>query len=116
MGVQLGICNHLQNQFLIPPTLVSSLHKGNSYNGLLYWCGNGGRNHACNKQRKISGLGGSNGLDSFHGRIRKVGRKGGLGIVASASSNVASTFWDSWVPEKGSKAPSLSDIFWPSAG
>ncbi|CAN6717838.1 unnamed protein product [Malus baccata var. baccata] len=34
------------------------------------------------------------------------------GIVAS--SNLASTLWDSWKPEKGS-APPLSDITWPSA-
>ncbi|KAM1026117.1 hypothetical protein ACFX13_039797 [Malus domestica] len=36
------------------------------------------------------------------------------GIVAS--SNLASPLWDSWRPEKGSAAPSLSDIIWPSAG
>ncbi|XP_050121175.1 uncharacterized protein LOC126598856 isoform X1 [Malus sylvestris] len=36
------------------------------------------------------------------------------GIVAS--SNLASPLWDSWKPEKGSAAPSLSDITWPSAG
>ena len=36
------------------------------------------------------------------------------GIVAS--SNLASPLSDSWKPEKGSAAPSLRDIIWPSAG
>lgn len=39
-----------------------------------------------------------------------------LGVSASASSNVAAPLWDNWKPDQGGKAPSLSDIFWPSAG
>ncbi|MCD7459634.1 hypothetical protein HAX54_041479 [Datura stramonium] len=35
-----------------------------------------------------------------------------LGVRASAEGAV----WDGWMPEKTSKAPPLSDIFWPSAG
>ncbi|GJV40220.1 transmembrane protein [Tanacetum coccineum] len=32
-----------------------------------------------------------------------------------ASANLTSN-WDAWKPDQGSKAPLLSDIFWPSAG
>ncbi|XP_076893258.1 uncharacterized protein LOC143545220 [Bidens hawaiensis] len=32
-----------------------------------------------------------------------------------AAANLA-TNWDAWKPDQGSKAPSLSDIIWPSAG
>ncbi|XP_073269921.1 uncharacterized protein [Primulina huaijiensis] len=42
-------------------------------------------------------------------------KRGGL-CVTSSSSNVAAPMWDGWTPEKSSKAPSLSDIVWPSAG
>lgn len=35
-----------------------------------------------------------------------------LAIRASAGGAV----WDGWLPDKTSKAPPLSDIFWPSAG
>ncbi|ESW27336.1 hypothetical protein PHAVU_003G193000 [Phaseolus vulgaris] len=49
-----------------------------------------------------------------HKHIQK-GRKRGHGIVAS--SNVASpSIWDDWKPLKAPSSPSLSDIFWPSAG
>nr|XP_043636703.1 transmembrane protein DDB_G0273707/DDB_G0273361-like [Erigeron canadensis] len=33
-----------------------------------------------------------------------------------AEANLVSPNWDAWKPDMGSKAPSLSDIFWPSAG
>ncbi|KAJ9560191.1 hypothetical protein OSB04_005351 [Centaurea solstitialis] len=39
---------------------------------------------------------------------------GGSTIKATAG-NLAPN-WDTWKPDQGSKAPSLSDIFWPSAG
>ncbi|KAK4362439.1 hypothetical protein RND71_017680 [Anisodus tanguticus] len=39
-------------------------------------------------------------------------KKDCLGVKASAGGAV----WDGWMPEKTSKAPPLSDIFWPSAG
>lgn len=117
MGFQIGVYNPLQNQFLMPKTPLSSLHRVGFHNGILYLSSNVvGKDKSFNKERKVDGLGGSLGLDSFHGRFGKVRSKGGLSVVASASSNVAAPFWDSWVPEKGSKAPSLSDIIWPSAG
>ncbi|KAF9604267.1 hypothetical protein IFM89_004973 [Coptis chinensis] len=37
--------------------------------------------------------------------------------LVNASSNTVSPFWDeSWKPDEKTPAPSLSDIFWPSAG
>ncbi|KAK9073195.1 hypothetical protein SSX86_007519 [Deinandra increscens subsp. villosa] len=36
-------------------------------------------------------------------------------VVIRAAGNLAPN-WDAWKPDKASKAPSLSDIFWPSAG
>ncbi|KAL3845992.1 hypothetical protein ACJIZ3_003395 [Penstemon smallii] len=45
----------------------------------------------------------------------RVSRKKELCVVSS-SSNVAAPMWDNWAPEKNSKAPSLSDVVWPSAG
>ncbi|XP_024972531.1 transmembrane protein DDB_G0273707/DDB_G0273361-like [Cynara cardunculus var. scolymus] len=35
--------------------------------------------------------------------------------IRAAAGNLASN-WDTWKPDQGSKAPSLSDILWPSAG
>ncbi|XP_054805268.1 uncharacterized protein LOC129308234 isoform X2 [Prosopis cineraria] len=47
--------------------------------------------------------------------VKLTRRRRGLRIVAS--SDVASpSVWDDWKPAKGSSAPSLSDIVWPSAG
>ncbi|GAB4845528.1 hypothetical protein Ancab_040131 [Ancistrocladus abbreviatus] len=37
-------------------------------------------------------------------------------VVASSTTNVAAPFGDSWVPDKASSSPSLSDVLWPSAG
>lgn len=37
-------------------------------------------------------------------------------VAAASGGNVATPAWDSWKPQKGSAAPSLSDILWPSAG
>ncbi|KAG8388664.1 hypothetical protein BUALT_Bualt02G0148800 [Buddleja alternifolia] len=42
-------------------------------------------------------------------------RKKGF-YVTSSSSNVGTSLWENWAPEKSSKAPPLSDIVWPSAG
>ncbi|XP_050377754.1 uncharacterized protein LOC126794991 [Argentina anserina] len=42
------------------------------------------------------------------------GRGAYHGIVAS--SNVGAPLWETWKPDKGSAAPSLSDVLWPSAG
>ncbi|GLT63065.1 hypothetical protein SLA2020_356580 [Shorea laevis] len=36
--------------------------------------------------------------------------------AAAGGDAVAPVDWDGWKPEKGSSAPSLSDILWPSAG
>ncbi|XP_042000521.1 uncharacterized protein LOC121750126 [Salvia splendens] len=36
--------------------------------------------------------------------------------IASSSNAGAAPLWENWAPEKTSKAPSLSDIIWPSAG
>ncbi|XP_057791966.1 uncharacterized protein LOC131008881 isoform X2 [Salvia miltiorrhiza] len=38
------------------------------------------------------------------------------GFRIASSSNVSAPLWENWAPEKSSKAPSLSDILWPSAG
>ncbi|XP_010242340.1 PREDICTED: uncharacterized protein LOC104586723 [Nelumbo nucifera] len=44
-------------------------------------------------------------------------KKRGSGlIVASSSSDAAAVWWDGWTPDKGAPSPSLSDVFWPSAG
>ncbi|CAH1424979.1 unnamed protein product [Lactuca virosa] len=42
----------------------------------------------------------------------------GVGVRVRATGKLATGTlnWDSWKPDQGSKAPSLSDIFWPSAG
>ncbi|PIN02125.1 hypothetical protein CDL12_25365 [Handroanthus impetiginosus] len=37
-------------------------------------------------------------------------------VCIVSSSNVGAPLWENWVPEKGSKAPLLSDVLWPSAG
>ncbi|KAI3685143.1 hypothetical protein L6452_34377 [Arctium lappa] len=37
------------------------------------------------------------------------------GSIRAAAGNLAPN-WDTWKPDQGSKAPSLSDIIWPSAG
>nr|GMC74294.1 transmembrane protein DDB_G0273707/DDB_G0273361-like [Ipomoea batatas] len=66
-------------------------------------------------------LSGAHGLGkSIIGSQRKAKRRRDLTIFASSSSSSSSvSVWDGWLPEKAaaaSKAPSLSDIFWPSAG
>lgn len=53
---------------------------------------------------------------SVNGGNQQRRRREVVGIVVASSTNVAAPFWDSWKPDKGSKAPSLSDIVWPSAG
>ncbi|CAI9112302.1 OLC1v1012739C1 [Oldenlandia corymbosa var. corymbosa] len=57
-------------------------------------------------------------IDGRNGRIFRRVRsdRKKLTIVSSSSSSAATPFWDTFVPEKGSKTPSLSDIIWPSAG
>lgn len=93
MGVQLRASNaHIQ--LFLPRALVPSLHRFSPLYSL---------RSSCNSAKYI-GL-----------RTEKGLRKRKLSVVAS-SSNVAAPVWDGWVPDKGSKAPSLSDIFWPSAG
>ncbi|KAL3528322.1 hypothetical protein ACH5RR_007644 [Cinchona calisaya] len=74
--------------------------------------------HFCSRKSVISHVITSFGFLNSHLDGKRFRRKRELiSIVASSSSsNVAAPFWDSWAPEKGSKAPLLSDIFWPSAG
>ncbi|KAL8141947.1 hypothetical protein V2J09_014979 [Rumex salicifolius] len=36
--------------------------------------------------------------------------------VIVASSTTSNAAWDSWLPDKAAKAPSLSDVVWPSLG
>ncbi|CAA3015268.1 transmembrane DDB_G0273707 DDB_G0273361-like [Olea europaea subsp. europaea] len=93
MGVQLHASNaHIQ--IFLPRALVPSLYRFSPLNSL---------RSSCNSAKTI-GL-----------RTEKGFRKRKLRVLAS-SSNVAAPVWDGWVPDKGSKAPSLSEIFWPSAG
>ncbi|KAI3513458.1 hypothetical protein L1887_20792 [Cichorium endivia] len=40
----------------------------------------------------------------------------GVGVRAAGNLAAGTSNWDAWKPDLGSKAPSLSDIFWPSAG
>ncbi|KAL4559238.1 hypothetical protein LXL04_031373 [Taraxacum kok-saghyz] len=40
----------------------------------------------------------------------------GVGVRAAGNLAAETSNWDDWKPAQGSKAPSLSDIFWPSAG
>ncbi|KAK1427188.1 hypothetical protein QVD17_15871 [Tagetes erecta] len=47
--------------------------------------------------------------------IRERRRTFSYGVKASSAGNLAPN-WDALKPEQGSKAPSLSDILWPSAG
>ncbi|KAA8542385.1 hypothetical protein F0562_023479 [Nyssa sinensis] len=78
---------------------------------LLYFDNNTNENKNRSKQNKAFGFD----LSSVDRRSAKGIRQFGRIVVAS-SSNVAAPFWDSWKPEKGSNAPSLSDILWPAAG
>ncbi|KAL2492769.1 Integral membrane HPP family protein [Abeliophyllum distichum] len=92
MGMQL----HFHIQLLLPQTPLPSLSRlsFSPLNSIHTQC-------APNKGEKFCGL-----------RALKKLRKRDLCIVSSSSSPV----WDGWAPENNSKAPSLSDIFWPSAG
>ncbi|KAF5734717.1 hypothetical protein HS088_TW15G00209 [Tripterygium wilfordii] len=58
---------------------------------------------------------GVTGISETRTKRRNISRRR-HGIVVSSSGNLAAPVWDSWKPEKGSSAPSLSDILWPSAG
>lgn len=109
----------LQNYLLKPPTPVSSLAPALDSPLAAHSCNNICSNKAKKKQKKLCNLVTSLGLHSHDGkRFTSVRRRGELRIVASSSSssNVVAPFWDSWAPQTSSQAPSLSDIFWPSAG
>ncbi|XP_019198065.1 PREDICTED: uncharacterized protein LOC109191840 [Ipomoea nil] len=49
------------------------------------------------------------------GSQRKAKRRRDLVTIFASSSSSSVSVWDGWLPDKGN-APSLSDIFWPSAG
>ncbi|XP_060204701.1 uncharacterized protein LOC132632680 [Lycium barbarum] len=106
MSTQLHLlASHLPNHcILLPPTSSSSLYTFSSLN-----CSK------CSGENRVLGLGRS--FLGLNGRLltnrRVIKRKRDFsGIKASAGGAV----WDGWMPEKTSKAPPLSDIFWPSAG
>lgn len=94
MSMQLGTQYQLQH-----PMTVSSLYIMSSSNSLLSFYN---LIITPSRPRKL--------LDF---RISPIQRRRRFGIV---SSNLVSPLWDSWTPDKGSKSPPLSDIFWPSAG
>ncbi|XP_027125744.1 uncharacterized protein [Coffea arabica] len=110
----------LQNYLLKPPAPVSSSAPPLNSQLIVHSCSNIYSCKSNKKQTKLCNLVTSLGLHSHDGkRFTSVRRKGELRIVASSSSsssNVPAPFWDSWAPQKGTQAPSLSDIFWPSAG
>ncbi|KAF5818257.1 hypothetical protein HanXRQr2_Chr02g0062951 [Helianthus annuus] len=64
-------------------------------------------NHAM-RLRSPSGLAGASIDPGIRRRRRR--RRPIFGVKAAAN------YWDAWKPDQGSKAPSLSDVFWPSAG
>ncbi|KAL9679957.1 hypothetical protein QQ045_017828 [Rhodiola kirilowii] len=66
------------------------------------------------RQRRASkALSGFNLLGFGTGSVRRRD----LGVVVVASSNAAASEpWEAFTPDKASGAPSLSDVFWPSAG
>ncbi|KAI3463997.1 hypothetical protein Pfo_020660 [Paulownia fortunei] len=93
MGMQL----HARfNQLLLPQTRLPSLYVLSSCISITGKCG-------LNKGNRILGSWKAKGLK------RKE-------LYIASSSNVTAPLWESWAPEKRSKAPSLSDIVWPSAG
>ncbi|XP_052174442.1 uncharacterized protein LOC127789564 isoform X2 [Diospyros lotus] len=104
MGIQIGAA-YCQNHRMM---MMSRWLHSSSSSQLLCFCSQIGNNSRKNKafgvQRSVGG--------------RKLGF-GSTTVVSSSSSStgVAEPIgWDEWKPEKGSKSPPLSDVFWPAAG
>ncbi|KAH6781573.1 Integral membrane HPP family protein [Perilla frutescens var. frutescens] len=93
MGAQVHACF---NQVLLPQTPLPSLHLLSFCNSITGRCG-------ANKEKRVLGS-----LKASKLRRNK--------FYIASSSNVSAPLWQNWAPEKSSKAPSLSDILWPSAG
>ncbi|XP_059645143.1 uncharacterized protein LOC132286775 isoform X2 [Cornus florida] len=112
MGMQAHTCYH-HHQFMKPLALPlpSSSSSSISVRSNCYSDFNGGKREIDQKKafgvlvERCTGF-----CCSVDLRVRR--RKKEIGIVASSSTNVA----DGWKPQKGSKAPLLSDVVWPSAG
>lgn len=93
MGAQVHACFH---QVLLPQTRLPSLHLLSFRNSVTGKCG-------FNKEKRVLGS-------------SRTGNLGRNNFYIASSSNVSAPLWQNWVPDKSSKAPSLSDILWPSAG
>ncbi|CAN4086080.1 unnamed protein product [Withania somnifera] len=74
--------------------------------------------NSCREYKVLLGLGKSFlGLNErLLGNRRRVIHKRKKTCWSIRASAGGATLWDGWMPEKTSKAPPLSDIFWPSAG
>lgn len=71
------------------------------------------------ENRSVLGLGRSFlGLNDRRilGNRRVIKRKNDSSSVIIRASAGGAAIWDGFMPEKSSKAPALSDVFWPSAG
>lgn len=122
MGIQLRTCYYHHNRLMIP-TLSSSLYASSSTISISISLLSSSSQIADDKSRSTisktfrlySGLGSSsvNGRAKANWRRRRDGSR----IVAASSNNAdAPISWDDWKPQKGSEAPSLSDVVWPAAG
>lgn len=95
MGMQIHArCDH----FLLPQNPLPSLYLLSSRNSIIGQC------RLKNENRVFA---------SKAGILRK--REAYVNRVF-ATSNVGAPLWENWGPEKSNKAPSISDVFWPSAG
>ncbi|KAK9278960.1 hypothetical protein L1049_028542 [Liquidambar formosana] len=98
--------HHHHNTIMVPPSPLSTSLRGFTSSISLLLQSHINENRGIVAERPL-------GFNSIDGRLVRRRRKE-FGIVAS--SNVAAPLWDAWKPEKGSAAPSLSDVLWPSAG
>ncbi|GMQ10475.1 hypothetical protein CsSME_00053467 [Camellia sinensis var. sinensis] len=122
MGIQLRTCYYHHNRLMVP-SLSSLLYASSSTISISISLLSSSSQIADDKSRSTinktfrlySGLGSSsvNGRAKANWRRRRVGSR----IVAVSSNNAdAPISWDDWKPQKGSEAPSLSDVVWPAAG
>ncbi|KAL1553515.1 hypothetical protein AAHA92_14179 [Salvia divinorum] len=82
------------NQVLVPQTQLPSLHLFSLRTSITQKCDFDKDKRACRSQNSTK--------KRFY--------------IASSSNAGAAPLWENWAPDKASKAPSLSDILWPSAG
>ncbi|KAK3035684.1 hypothetical protein RJ639_032556 [Escallonia herrerae] len=109
----MGLHFHQQNRLAMPPTTVPLFHTFTSSNPLIYFHNHLNPNKHHKNPNGVFGV--SLCLSPVNGQTQSRRRRGLCIVASSSSSNITGApFWDGWKPD--SKAPSLSDIVWPSAG